>query len=229
MLKTLRILIIPLLFTVLFCFYSFFRIKSIECKSQYSVCNSDLRTKLTSLKIGNIPSSKKELTGFLKNEPVVKKYSLQLKLDGTYLVHVEERTIKYCISGQRGTFYSDVEGIVIKVSDVIDDKCIINNQSEYNLGDKFSDKDMFAQNVYYCLRNVTDKGEAFIENDILTVEYKGNIKLIFPLEGDSRLLAGKTYYIVSQFDMIKEYIIGKGYKGVSEMDFRFNDPIVRII
>ena len=227
--KKLRILIILLLFAALISFYSFFRIRSIECESQYSVCNSDLRSKLNSLKVGNISSSKKEIIRFLKNEPVVKKYSIQLKLNGTCLVHIEERTIKYCVSGNGNTFYSDVEGIVIKKSNAIDEKCIVNSQSEYNLGDKLTDNDMFAQQIFSLLRNVSDKGKAIINNGILTVEYKANIKLIFPLEGDSRLLAGKTYYIMSQFDIIKEYIIGKGYKDLSEIDFRFNDPIVRII
>ena len=63
----------------------------------------------------------------------------------------------------------------------------------------------------------------------MKVQFRDGVKMFFLYNTDLELSAGKAYYIASQFDIIKEYIINKGYTSVSEVDFRFNNPIIRAI
>ncbi len=206
-----------------------YNIVSIECISQFTKCNSDILYSIDKIEKDGIFTTRNNIKNVLNGNPLIKKYSFQLKLNGKYVLHIEERIPKYCIKSSENTYLTDPEGLIIKIGDSGGIKCISESNSDYKSGDKLTKKDLFLQKVLYDIRNINGIGDAYISDNNLIVEYKGKIKLIFPSEGDPRSLAGKVYFTVSQFDKIEKYIIENGNVSVSEVDFRFNDPIVRFI
>lgn len=206
-----------------------FQIKAIDCVSQFTKCNDNISSALINVEKGNIITTRRNIVKVISQNPLIKKYWVQLNLNGKYIVMVEERVPKYCVESNAGKYVTDSEGLVIKINDNGNIRCIQSVEDEYKLGDRLSVRDYFNETLLYKIRNIADIGYAYLEQNNLVVEYKGNIKLIFPKEGDADLLAGKAYYTVSQFDNIEEYIIEIGNYSISEIDFRFNDPVVKFI
>jgi len=220
-----------ILIIIFFIFYklSEFKISGIECKSQYYRCSDAILSDLD-LNLSNNPLEiEKEIKSKLSENPLVKRYSLSLKLNGEIMVKVEERSKKYCVRSNDKTFNADSSGIIIEITAVPDQKCLNENDISYVLKDRLNAKDLFSQGLYYKLRNIKDVGSSYFEGNNLVIEYKGAVKLIFPLEGDPVLLSGKVYYTVSQFDTIEENIIKNGGSKITELDFRYNNPVVRYI
>lgn len=220
------------LFFVLFLALYYFRISkitSISCVSQFTKCNENTLSLIGSIQKTSIYQTNVNLKKMLSQDPLVKKYSLQLKLNGKYNILIEERVPKYCLKNISEIYYFDADGMVIKTGGSDNIKCIDFTGASYRLRDTLNSKDAFTQSVFYKIRNISELGRAYVENNNLIVEYRGKTKLIFPTEGDSDILAGKAYYTVSQFDKIEKYIIDIGNVSVSEIDFRYKNPIVRFI
>ncbi len=227
--KTVGLLIVAICIFAIWYAVAHFRIGSIECVSQFTKCNNNILSIIDKVEKGNVLVTRKRLIKAISNNPYIKKYSIQLKLNGRYIVFIEERIPKYCIRGTDKNYFSDSEGLIIKIEEGGEGTCVKETGVDYQLGNRLSERDFFIQDIFYKIRNIIGIGEARVNENNLTVEYKGKIKLIFPTEGDAVSLAGKAYYTVSQFDKIEEYIIGVGNISISEVDFRFNDPIVRFI
>jgi hypothetical protein len=222
------LILVFVVLVVVFCF-KVSKISSIECVSQFTKCNGNTLASIEKVEKSSIVATKINLKKALSDDPLVKKYSLQLKLNGKYIVLIEERIPKYCLKSNNENYFFDSDSVLIKINGGENIKCIEESGISYKLRDRLNNKDSFLQNVFYNMRNISDLGRAYVENENLIVEYKGKTKLIFPTEGDAEVLAGKAYYTVSQFDKIEKYIIDIGNLSVSEIDFRYKDPVVRFI
>lgn len=224
-----RIFLLIIFLISLVGFFNFYKINSVECVSQHKICDSRLNDDIRSINNFGILATRKKLVKIMENNPIVKKYSLQLQLNGKYLVKIEERESKYCLKSGEKIYYADLDGKILKIDTAGDDNCIKKNTANYTEGNTMDQNDIFSVRVYDIVKNIDGVGMASVDNNNLIVEYEGNIKLLFPLVDKTKLLAGKAYYIISQFDKIEKYIIENGYSTVSEVDFRFTNPIVRYI
>ena len=224
-----RILAVVVFLAGSFLSYSFLKIKKIECVSQYTKCSSDLGVGLDKIRKDKIFSTQNEIRNYLSVESLVKKYSIQFMLDGTFIVRIQERNAKYCLSSGDKSYYTDEEAVVIKIDSAKKTNCVSEEGVDYQKGDRLEYKELQFQKLFYELRDLPGIGEAKIEGDAMKVQFRDGVKMFFLYNTDLELSAGKAYYIASQFDIIKEYIINKGYTSVSEVDFRFNNPIIRAI
>lgn len=225
--KYILIVVIPIL--VIFWIVGNYRVKEIECKSQFNRCSSDLVQKIDSVDRASIFETGRNVNNILSGEVSLRRFSIQLKLNGKIQVYIEERVPVYCLKSGNFIYYADAEGIVIKNVEGNDTECILKEDVKYNLGEMISDSDRNMFLLFHKLKIISEKRNPRFENGNLTVEYKGKVKLIFPIDGDYDLSAGKAYYIVSQFDNIKEYIISNGKSDISEIDLRFKNPVIKVI
>lgn len=218
---------LPIIVLIYF-IYTKINVSNIDCVSQFTKCSPQLANGLSSIKKGRILDTSKQITKFLNNEPLVKKYSIQFKLDGSFVAHVQERAVKFCLTNGEKSFFTDDEAIIIKTEAGSKDGCLSENGVDYKLGDKLEYKEQQFQELYYDLRDITGIGQARIDGDTLNVKYKNDTSFLFSTDFDVKLSAGKAYYIASQFDIIKEYIINKGFTNAAEIDFRYNNPVIRV-
>lgn len=217
-----------IIFAILYAINSY-KIADVDCVSQFTKCNENILNSLNKVEKGNVIVTRRNIVKAISQNPLIKKYSVQLNLNGKYIVMVEERVPKYCVEGEEEKYISDSEGLIIKINDSGSIMCIDSVEEKYKLGDRLSVRDYFNETLLYKMRDISGIGNIYLEQNNLVVEYKGSIKLLFPKEGDTDVLAGKAYYTVSQFDKIEKYIIEIGNYSISEIDFRFNDPVVKFI
>lgn len=206
-----------------------FKIVAIECISQKGECSEKYRKDIESVKNLDLISAKNKVDEILSANTVVKKYSLQLQLNAKYLVRVEERMPKYCLFNGNEYIVSDEDGLIIGIESLFSDKCLINDNASYSYGNKLSNDDLQAIKIFDLLKKYADIESARIESDNLEVFYRKGVRIIIPIDSNTKLLTGKAYYIISRFDKIEQYL-GKSDLGViSEIDFRYKNPIIRYI
>src|SRR3972149_8430233 len=87
-----------------------YKITSFVCVSQFNKCSDEVLGVVNNTKRGDLLSTRKELVKRLSDDPLVKKYALQLNLHGQYVIHIEERTPAFCIKGSKGVYIADAEG-----------------------------------------------------------------------------------------------------------------------
>jgi hypothetical protein len=207
----------------------FIKVKEVICVSQFYACNESLRNKIDSINKGSLIQTRRNLIGLLKDEASVKSFSFQYQLDGKLILHINEREVKYCITNNGSSYYADELGKVIKIDNAIGVNCVQNTKSKYKIKDSLNNEDLISEQIYYRLRSLDTVQSGFIEDKKFVIEYRDGIKLIFPLEGQANVLIGRAYYTISQFGKINEYIIGNGFGGITEVDFRYNNPVIRYI
>ena len=205
------------------------KVNDVVCVSQFYTCNEGLQNDINSIKKGSLINTRGNLIRLLKNEVIVKNFSFQYQLDGKLILHIDEREFKYCITNKQNSYYADELGTVIKSVSGIGVNCIQNTSSVYKIKDYLNSKDLLSEQIFNRLRSIKTLESGIIDENKFVIEYEDGIKLIFPLEGQSDVLIGKAYYTISQFGKINEYIIGNGSSGITEVDFRYNNPIIRYI
>ena len=223
--------IILISFITTLCVIAIYSIKvhEIVCISQFYSCNDNLRKNIDLIDKSNLVKTRGDLVVLLRKEATVKNFSFQYQLDGKLILHINERESKYCISNNVNSYFADELGIVIKIVKGAGLDCIQNIKSVYKIKDSLNNEDLLSEKIFYKLRSLSTIKSGFIEEKKFVIEYKDGIKLIFPLEGQTDALIGKAYYTISQFGKINQYIIENGFGGISEVDFRYNNPVIRYI
>ena len=212
-----------------YCIYKFlsFRVTSVECISQFGNCDAMILKDIDMVNLDNMVKTQNNLKSLLNKNLLVESYVVKPKFDGGMTVEVRERESKYCVMVNGTTYYADLMGLIIKSGKDADDGCLANSNTIYKVGDSLISEDLFAQKLYYELRSINGLGRSYYDGNIYVIDYHNDVKLIFPVEGDAELLAGKVYYSLSQFATIEDNIIKNGGTKVTEIDFRYNNPIVR--
>ncbi len=204
----------------------FFRIKSVECSSDKKECSREISESLMQISGKNGILSAVIINNILKNNPLIKDYSVRVSLAGVVDIQVTEKTPRNCLSVGGMSYFIDEDGVIIKKGEDSSGCITKTNGSDYKVKDFVSSSDNFCLSLDYKLRNLKTHRNSRIENGIFVIDYEDGIKLIFPLEGNAELIAGRVYYTLSQFDRINKELSGKR---ITEADFRFKEPIIRYL
>ena len=222
--KFLKIFLLTLIIFVLF---NLIKIKKVECKSQFSKCSPVIINDLAYIHDQNIVKTYREVKNTIDDHILINSYYIHFDLNRSLIVYVNERAPKYCLNGENKTYYFDDNLIVLKISEESGEKCVNDPISSYEVGDHLGKNDEFAHSLFLRLANLSHIGNIKYETDYLTVEYYEGIKLLFPLEGNSEILAARVYYVVTQFDKIKRGLLEDDISEISEIDFRYDGPVLR--
>lgn len=222
-----KILAVLLTISIIFVLFTFIKIKKVECKSQFSKCSSVIINDLAHIYDQNIIKTYREVKNTMDDHILINSYYIHFSLNGDLIVYVNERVPKYCLNGANRTYYFGDDLLVLKISDGQGEKCVNNPNSSYKVGDHLGKNDKFAHSLFLRLANLSHIGSFKYEPDYLMVEYYEGIKLLFPLEGNSEILAARVYYVVTQFDKIKRGLSEDGISEISEIDFRYDGPVLR--
>lgn len=92
-----------------------------------------------------------------------------------------------------------------------------------NVGQKVSDKQLFALNLIYDIFSSYQVQKGRIENDSLIIDRIGSQTIIFPLEGDKEALMGALTLILTKLkETAKDSRIN-----IREIDLRFKNPVLK--
>jgi hypothetical protein len=215
--------IFSIIFVVSFLFVLPFLIKvKVNCKSQYGTCPQQISDKLTPINGKSLFYAKKTIKNIFKTEFIISDYSLQYKipdiLNIDLLVKKPVITFKYLKSA---SILVDAEGKVL--SGATESALpVINIDKELpKEGQNIEGPELFALNLAVGVYQMYQVREFLLQENSLLVELPGQFKVIFPLDGDSRILLGSLRLIYSK-------VRSEGNPaGVSQVDLRFTNPVLR--
>ena len=195
----------------------------IDCKSQYGACPQQILDKLNSFNGKSLFSAKGGIKKILKSDFSISGYSLQFKIPN--ILHAELLIKKAIIAFKDNKSDSlalvDADG---KVLSVVTDSVlpvITVAESLQKEGQNIGTANLFALGLAQGVSQMYQINNFMIADGRLLVELPGQIRVIFPLDGDRDILLGSLRLIYSK---IQE---DGNLAGYSQIDLRFKNPVLR--
>lgn len=201
------------------------KINTITCQTQYGDCSNDL-SNLLNLTVGrDLKFSKNYINDILANDISINDYLIKFKIPSSLEVEVNLKKPNIAIMATNGLYYLiDKDGLVVAAVAETELPYVTSQEFEYKIGNELDSKHKFAVNIFYYLNYLFSVKEAKIEADSLIVLSNEGIKVIFPLEGDAKVLVGSLKLIFSRLNDEAE---GIRMNDISEIDLRFKNAILR--
>ncbi len=221
-------LAIIFLLASLFVLPHYILVDEIVCKNQDEPCSQFLEEKLKILRGKSLSKARSEIVRLLKNDTLVKDFSLHFQLPNRLNVNVSERRPKFTLKSRfsNKTYFISNEGFVLMEStqDFPNIVTIVDNVPSY--GGKVDEETLFALKITSLLSSQYQVLSSTKEENFLLIELQDGPRVIFPLEGDLDYLLGKFVLIYSQLNKEDFDFKIKDYKDL-EIDLRFENPVLR--
>lgn len=196
---------------------------TIVCKSQYGTCPQQVLDKLNSFNGKSLFSAKKSIRNIFKNEFLISNYSLQYKIPNLLQVNliVKKAVAAFKNSGSGSIILADGYGLVLSKAADSALPVIIINDNLPEIGQTVNSKYISALKLAGGVYQMYQVRESIIQDESLLVELPGQIRVIFPLDGDNEILLGSLSLIYSK---VRE---GGNLAEYSQIDLRFVNPVLR--
>lgn len=196
----------------------------IHCKSQYGDCPKEVVEGVAPLNGKKMFYAKRELRKKMQTNFLISDFSIQFKLPNILKVDLIVKESLFALKNiSSGEFaLVDKEGRVLAKSNQTDLPTVSVNEDLPGIGEKVSDKNLFALELTYGLFKMYQVGLGTIEGDSLLVEIPGGVRVLFPLVGsDKDLLLGSLRLIYANIQD------GSGKMLYSQIDLRYGNPVLR--
>lgn len=195
----------------------------VVCNSQFGECPATILEKLNSLNGKNLINAKNGVKKYLKTDFSVSDYSTQFKIPNILEVEilVKKAVIAFKNNASDLVILADAEGKILSVVDNSVLPLIVMDGNLPGVGQNLENADLFALNLARGLNQMYQINTFTITDASLLVELPGQIRVIFPLEGDKNSLLGSLRLIYSK---IQE---DGNLAGYSQIDLRYRNPVLR--
>ena len=222
------ILVIGAVFTPIILVPRILTINEVVCFSQFGPCNEIISEGVKKAENKKLMDAKAELKRFLSANVLVSNYSMQLRLPDRLLVNIVARKPRYALKSPTSETVAIVGG----------DGRVIGTEKKSNLptvevagtlpdvGEVVASDILFALDIVYDMYSAYSVSSGKIENESLVVEFKQGLEVIFPIEGERRVLTGSLVAILSRLNSEEEDFRIDDAK-VSIIDLRFKNPVLR--
>lgn len=220
------ILIIAIVLSIPFVVKKSIKINKIICISQYGDCPEEIVNILKSFENRDYKLSKKLITDYLSSNLLVEDHLVQYKIPSTLKVEINLKKPKsaiYLISEQKYYLIGD-NNIVLSVSDNTDLPRVVSDRTGIKIGEPISDIETNASEIITNLNYLYSIKEGVIEKNTLIVKSNENVNILFPLDGDTKLLIGSLRHIFSRLNDESE---GIRMDEIREIDLRFKNSVLR--
>jgi hypothetical protein len=92
----------------------------------------------------------------------------------------------------------DYSGLILSIVENTNLPKLAINDGEQKVGERVTQKQLFALNILESIYPAYTPTSAIIENNHLLVELEDGVKILFPLEGDRNTLVGSMFFIMSK-------------------------------
>lgn len=201
--------------------WPFFLKVSIKCQSQYGQCDSKINKSLNSYNGKSLFSAKKGIDSSLKTNYLISGHSLQFKLPNILMVNVLIKKPVFALQDNSGSeALVSIDGEVLSTGMGFILPIVKTSQVLSKPGQNVGETNLFALKIISGVFEMYGVGTGVIQNDGLVVDLPAQIRVIFPLEGDSKALLGalKLIYAKTQGDLAGKF---------SQIDLRYVNPVLR--
>jgi len=204
------------------------KIKKIDCRSQFGPCSQTFLEKSLSYEGKSLKETKDGLAAFFQSSPFVKEYSFSYRLPDKLIVNIIEAKAKYAIGNRQREIFCpvDKDGVCLRIEKTTNLPLLEITDNPPNVGEKVETGQLFALELISNLFSTYGVKEGKLVEDRLEVVVPDGYTVIFPLQGDSRVLLGSLELILSRLKSPdKDSKID--YTGVSKIDLRFKNPVLQ--
>lgn len=221
--KKIAVYIITVSIVLIVVCFPFFAKVQIKCQSQYGSCPEEIVSKLNLLNGKSLFFAKKSASNIIKSTFIVSDYSMQYKIPNTLQLDVLIKKPKFTIKSGISNTYAliDQSGIVLGLSGNSTLPDIVINSDLPKVGTKVDEKTLFALDLAGGVFQMYQVRDSVFADNTLLVELPGQIRVIFPLEGDYKVLLGSLRLIYSKLQS------DSNTAKYTQIDLRFKNPVVR--
>lgn len=220
--KIITIISMVLVFGSLVVLPSLIKVK-IDCRSQYVECPQQVLEKLNFFNGKSLVFAKNGIRKILKSEFLISDYSIQFKIPNILRVELLAKKAVVAFKDSKSDFFIlvDKDGKVLSMAQNSVLPVIILEGDLPNVGENIGSANLFALNLASGVYQMYQVRESYIQDGSLLVELPGQIRVIFPLDGDSEILLGSLRLIYSK-------VMEDGnLAGYSQIDLRYKNPVLR--
>lgn len=217
--------------TVVFIYTKSFPIHTITCESQVGACPKELTSKLADLSGRPRKEVLSSLDNMLSESILVKEYAVHFVFPRTVEIKIVQRTPYYGIrkKGDDTSWVLLVDDTkkALQIVDSTDLPVVVTQDSLPNPGSTIEDRLFFALDLLYDLSTYYQIKTGEIVDDSFEIYLSDGKKVIFPLEGDRRVLLGSLYLVVNWLNTEGKDTKMDDVDVVHEIDLRYKNPVLR--
>lgn len=195
----------------------------VDCKSQYGDCPQQISDQINLFNGKSLFAARKGISKILKFEFLVSDFSLQYKIPN--ILHAELLVKKPIAAFGDSTTGSvilvDKDGIALSIASDSALPVVTVTGNLPKIGQYIGDSNFFALNLATGIYQMYQIGDSQVQDNSLLVELPGQIRVIFPLEGDTQILLGSLRLIYSKIQS------DGNMSKYSQIDLRFKNPVLR--
>lgn len=214
--------ILVFLFLIFIFSIPFFIKVNFDCESQFGKCSDETVQDLKSLNGKNLFIARKKANSILKDNFLISDFSIHFNLPNILKVNLILKKPSFALKDSAsGNFYLiDESGMVVAITEGAALPTVISPSGFKSVGEKVDEDILFALNIISGMNDMYQVNVGNIENDSLLVDITPKVRVIFPLEGDYKVLLGGLRLIYTK--------ITTDYSGIySQIDMRYKNPVLR--
>ena len=217
----------PLLMAIIF--PKAVKIKYIKCENQYGQCSEELLERLNTAVGMNLYEARTQISKFVKEDSTISNYSIQYKLPNRLIVSILDKNPKFAVSNKKNGIVAliDAKGEVIGFAKDTNLPGVEIGTKMPNVGSVVDRNILFAAKIVYGVRLSNYVSRAELKDNGLFITLDEGSRVIFPLDGDYEVLLGSFNLLLSRLNLITKDTKIDNTENISEIDLRFNNPVLR--
>jgi len=224
--------LLPIVFIILLIVFlpNLIKIKKLVCVNQYGECDSKTYDKLSGVNGLGMKTARKEIDKILIDDYLVKDYSVVFKLPSTYSLNILLRKPKYALesASDQKVVLVDSEGKVLGEADSGGLPKVKVEGGLQSAGQKIKGEYLFSLEIVSSIYSFFNIDDSTIDGNGLWVSMKDGTKVVFPLEGDKKVLVGSLILIDNELKKsVTSSKIDLSQKDDVTVDLRFDNPVIR--
>jgi hypothetical protein len=205
------------------------KIKSINCSSQYGPFNPYYSGDLQEIVGMSVKEGKDSAEKILNDSVLVQKHIVHYQITGKLDINVVEAKPYYAIKSENlGTTYLvDDKGYILSETTSTSLPYLVVSEIELAQGELVKDELLFSLKLLYDMNTLFQTAYGEYTNEGVIVRLPNGHKVIFPTEGDVKVLVGGARLIYQQLNsQAQETRIDIGDEALT-IDMRFKNPVIR--
>lgn len=206
-------------------------VSEINCQSQFGPCSQGLKEAIGSIaqEGKSLSETKSSLTSLLKNDILVNDFSFQFKLPSSLEVNLLERKPQFALKHENESILAlvDEEGYVIALQKSLTLPRLIISEPLPGVGERISEKNLFALELLFDMFSFYQVRVGKLGNENLVIELPQGPRVIFPLDGDRKVLLGSLRLVLGKLNSEVQDSKIEDIAGVNTIDLRFKNPIIK--
>lgn len=196
---------------------------NVFCKTQFGACSEQMGAMVYAHNGENLIKAGRGITKTLKLNHLVSDFSLQFKLPNVLLVDILIKKPDFALfnSSVGESALIDSSGIVLALEKETNLPEVEVGDNLPKPGEKVSDDELSALKIIAGVFDMYQVSKGRITEKSLVIDLPGQIRVLFPLGGDSQVLLGALRLIYAK--VTSSELAGK----YSQIDLRFRNPVLR--